>query len=102
MSNQSKIYQGDCREKLDIFDAETFQAIIADPPYFQVLLGENWDNQWQTEEDYLNWTEDWIRKSARLLKDDGLFFSSDNSENASIFGFISVRWRLVFCSFTIC
>ncbi len=71
---RSKIYQGDCREKLGIFDAETFQTIIADPPYFQVLLGEDWDNQWQTEEDYLDWTEDWIRKSARLLKDDGLFF----------------------------
>jgi site-specific DNA-methyltransferase (adenine-specific) len=71
---QSKIYQGDCREKLDIFDAKTFQTIIADPPYFQVLLGEDWDNQWRTEEDYLNWTEDWIKKSARLLKDDGLFF----------------------------
>jgi DNA modification methylase len=73
-NNQIKIYQGDCREKLDTFDAGAFQAIIADPPYFQVLLGEEWDNQWQTEEDYLNWTEDWIRKCGRLLKDDGLFF----------------------------
>lgn len=71
---QSKIYQGDCREKLEIFDEKTFQAIIADPPYFQVLLGEDWDNQWQTEEDYLDWTEDWIKKSARVLKDDGLFY----------------------------
>ena len=73
-NNRSKIYQGDCREKLDLFDDNTFQAIIADPPYFQVLLGEDWDNQWQKEEDYLNWTEDWIKKSARILKDDGLFF----------------------------
>ena len=72
--NQLKIYQGDCREKLTMFGDNTFQAIISDPPYFQVLLEENWDNQWQTEEDYLNWTEDWIKKSARLLKDDGLFF----------------------------
>jgi DNA modification methylase len=72
--NSTKIYRGDCREKLDMFDDNTFQTIIADPPYFQVLLGEDWDNQWQTEEDYLNWTEDWIKKSARVLKDDGLFF----------------------------
>ncbi len=72
--NCAKIYQGDCREKLDMFDDKTFQTIIADPPYFQVLLGEDWDNQWQTEEDYLNWTEDWIKKSARVLKEDGLFF----------------------------
>lgn len=51
LNQQSKIYQGDCREKLDIFDEKTFQAIIADPPYFQVLVDEDWDNQWQTEED---------------------------------------------------
>ncbi len=74
LHNQSKIYQGDCREKLTMFGDNTFQAIIADPPYFQVLLEEDWDNQWQTEEDYLDWTEDWIKKSARLLKDNGLFF----------------------------
>jgi site-specific DNA-methyltransferase (adenine-specific) len=72
--NQAKIYQGDCRERLGIFDANIFQAIIADPPYFQVLLGEGWDNQWQTEEDYLKWTEDWVRNAGRTLKDDGLFF----------------------------
>lgn len=73
-NDQIKIHQGDCCETLDRFDAEMFQAIIADPPYFQVLLEETWDNQWQTEEDYLDWTKDWIEKSARVLKDDGLFF----------------------------
>lgn len=74
INDQSNIYQGDCLEKLNILEPETFQTIIADPPYFQVLLEENWDNQWQTEEDYLQWTENWIRKASRLLKDDGLFF----------------------------
>ena len=73
-NNQSKFYHGDCREKLKELTENSFQAIIADPPYFQVLLGEDWDNQWQTEEDYLDWTKDWIKKSARVLRDDGLFF----------------------------
>ncbi len=50
------IYQGDCGQVLETLEPNGFQAIIADPPYFQVLLGEDWDNQWQTEEDYLNWT----------------------------------------------
>ncbi len=68
------IYQGDCRQILETLEPDSFQAIVADPPYFQVLLKENWDNQWESEEDYLNWTEDWIKKSARVLKDDGLFF----------------------------
>jgi DNA modification methylase len=74
INNNSKIYQGDCQKILENLEPKSFQAIIADPPYFQVLLDEDWDNQWQNEEDYLNWTEDWIKKSANLLKDDGLFF----------------------------
>ena len=68
------ILQGDCQKILETLETASFQAIIADPPYFQVLLEENWDNQWQSEEDYLSWTEEWLKKSARLLKDDGLFF----------------------------
>lgn len=69
-----KILQGNCQEILGLLEPNQFQAIIADPPYFQVLLEENWDNQWQTEEDYLLWTEDWIKKAGHLLKTDGLFF----------------------------
>ncbi len=74
LSDSAKIFHGDCQEIIEKLEPKSFQAIIADPPYFQVLLDEIWDNQWQTEEDYLTWTEDWIKKSARLLKDDGLFF----------------------------
>jgi site-specific DNA-methyltransferase (adenine-specific) len=68
------IYKGDTQEILPKLEPDSFQAIIADPPYFQVLLEENWDNQWKTEEEYLVWTEDWIRKAGNLLKNDGLFF----------------------------
>jgi site-specific DNA-methyltransferase (adenine-specific) len=74
LNEKAKIYHGDCCEKLQMFSENTFQTIIADPPYYQVLLDEDWDNQWQTEDEYLVWTEDWIGKSAKLLKDDGLFF----------------------------
>lgn len=71
---QSKILQGDCQEILETLAPESFQAIIADPPYFQVLLEEEWDNQWKSEEEHLDWTEKWIEKSGKLLRDDGLFF----------------------------
>jgi len=72
--NPILISNGDCQKILKTLEPNQFQTIVADPPYFQVLLEENWDNQWQTEEDYLNWTEDWIRKASYLLKTDGLFF----------------------------
>lgn len=71
---EKMIFQGDCQDILETFEPNQFQAIIADPPYFQVLLEENWDNQWRTEEEYLVWTENWIRKANRVLKTDGLFF----------------------------
>ena len=31
---------------------ESVDLIIADPPYFKVV-GEKWDYEWRTEEDYL-------------------------------------------------
>ena len=104
LSNQEspKIIQGDCQEILKSLEPDSFQTIIADPPYFQVLLEENWDNQWKTEEDYSNWTESWIKKAGNLLKTDGLFFIFGQLANASICGFTSVRWQRVSCSFTIC
>jgi DNA modification methylase len=68
------IHHGDCQSILETLEPDSFQAIIADPPYFQVLLEEGWDNQWHSEEEYLAWTEEWIKKAGRLLKDDGLFF----------------------------
>ena len=73
-TDSASFFHGDCGQILKTLEPNSFQAIIADPPYFQVLLGEDWDNQWRTEEDYLNWTEDWIKKAGRVLKDDGLFF----------------------------
>lgn len=52
---------------------QSYQAIIADPPYFRVLDKE-WDHQWQSETDYLVWSMKWIRLCGKLLKPDGLMF----------------------------
>lgn len=49
------------------------QAIVADPPYFQVL-DETWDLQWPDLESYLRWCEEWVGEGLRILRDDGLFF----------------------------
>ncbi len=65
---------GDCIAELKNISENTFQLIIADPPYFQVLLDEDWDNQWKSEEDYLEWSISWIKECYRVLKDDGLLY----------------------------
>lgn len=47
--------------------------VIADPPYFKVI-GEKWDYQWRSEEDYIEWSKGWIEKSAESLRLGGSFY----------------------------
>lgn len=69
-----EVIAGDALEILPTLPENHFQSIIADPPYFQVLLGEEWDNTWQSGEDYLEWTLEWVRQCKRVLRNDGLLF----------------------------
>ena len=69
-----EIFHGDALEVLPTLPATHFQLIIADPPYFQVLTDEAWDNRWKSEDDYLGWTLRWARECRRVLRKDGLMF----------------------------
>jgi len=69
-----EIRLGDALNVLPSLPANQFQMIVADPPYFQVLLEEQWDNTWQSSDEYLNWTLDWVRECKRVLKQDGLLY----------------------------
>ena len=46
-----EIITGDSLEVLPKLGDRKFQLIIADPPYFQVLLEESWDNKWKSSDD---------------------------------------------------
>jgi len=69
-----QIIAGDALEILPTLPANQFQLIIADPPYFQVLLEEGWDNTWSSPADYLDWTLQWVRQCKRVLRPDGLMY----------------------------
>ena len=62
------IYNEDCILGINdkIYD-ESIDLIIADPPYFKVI-GEKWDYMWRTEENYLDWSKQWINEAARILR----------------------------------
>ena len=68
------LIHGDALTELQKLPAAVAQAIIADPPYFNVLENEAWDTQWKTAADYLAWCEAWVAESMRVLRDDGLAF----------------------------
>ncbi|HRH98410.1 MAG TPA: site-specific DNA-methyltransferase, partial [Prosthecobacter sp.] len=70
----NRIIQGDALQELQKLPDAVAQAIIADPPYFNVLENETWDTQWKTASDYLAWCETWVAESMRVLRDDGLAF----------------------------
>jgi DNA modification methylase len=69
-----EIRLGDALNILPSLPSNHFQMVVADPPYFQVLLEEHWDNTWQSSDDYLNWTLKWVRQCKRVLKQDGLLY----------------------------
>lgn len=71
---KGKIVQGDAATVVGRLEAESFQAVIADPPYFQVLLEHDWDMAWSSAEDYLRWTLEWVLACRRVLRQDGLMF----------------------------
>lgn len=68
------VIQGDALEALKMLPDAFAQAVIADPPYYNVLEEESWDTQWQTPEQYLDWCEAWGAECLRVLRDDGLCF----------------------------
>ncbi|TVR53680.1 MAG: site-specific DNA-methyltransferase [Puniceicoccaceae bacterium] len=71
---RGQILTGDALALLPTLEAQSCQLIIADPPYFQVLLDESWDNTWASADDYLAWTLEWVRACQRLLRSDGLLY----------------------------
>ena len=67
------IHFGDCIEVLPKYDVPVADLVIADPPYFKVV-GEKWDYQWRTEEDYLEWSRKWLTEVFNKLRIGGSFY----------------------------
>ena len=98
----NKIYNGDVLKHLKEFPDESIDLIITDPPFgisqkgkkikrdniknrrLKKLIGRKsvinydfgeWDRQWKDEEEYLKWTEKWIKECYRILKPCGQIYS---------------------------
>lgn len=69
----NQIYNQDCITYMKTLPDNCIDLIIADPPYFKIVK-DDWDNQWKTEQDYLNWCEQWIIEAYRILKSTGSFY----------------------------
>ena len=63
----------DCLEFLKDIDDESVDLVIVDPPYFEIIKDE-WDNQWGSEQEYLDWCRDWTEECFRVLKPGRCFY----------------------------
>ncbi|HEY5551503.1 MAG TPA: site-specific DNA-methyltransferase [Opitutaceae bacterium] len=70
----NRIICSDASAALRGLPAACAQVVIADPPYYNVLVDQDWDTQWKAVAGYLAWCEDWVSGCMRALRDDGLCF----------------------------
>ena len=75
---------GDCLEVMQSLPTDSIDIIIADPPYYKIKDDE-WDNQWKTFQDYLDWLEVRAIEMKRVLKNNGsLYMFGDDHRIAYI------------------
>lgn len=82
---KDKIICGDAIEEMKKLPDDCVDLIFADPPYWMRVEGvlnrvegtpydgcdDPWDNQFETINDYNNFTRDWLSECKRILKPDG-------------------------------
>lgn len=67
------IYNEDCLLGMSKLPDGCVDLVIADPPYWKVI-GQKWDYQWRTEQDYIEWSLCWMREVSRILRIGGTFY----------------------------
>ncbi len=70
----NQVICGDATTELRRLETGSAQVVIADPPYYNVLLEQAWDTQWKAIGEYLEWSQTWVAECLRVLRDDGLCF----------------------------
>jgi site-specific DNA-methyltransferase (adenine-specific) len=81
-SLKNKIICGDCIALLDEIDKPFADLVFADPPF---NIGYQYDKYHDKVEknNYLNWTEDWMKACIRILKPTGSFYIAIGDEYAA-------------------
>lgn len=90
MLENNKIHNIDVLEGLKMLPESSIDLIIADPPYYKVVK-EEWDNQWETEDDYYKWCLEWIKECKRVLKDDGSLYIWNWFDNICTLGHLAKK-----------
>jgi site-specific DNA-methyltransferase (adenine-specific) len=72
-----KLYQGNSIDWLASLESETVDLVFADPPYN--IKKAAWDN-FENQEEYIDWSIQWISEASRILKSTGSLYVCGFSE----------------------
>jgi len=64
---RGKVLVGDSVTMLKQLPGRCVDLVILDPPYWKVV-GEKWDYEWRTQEDYRSWCRSWFVEMERVCK----------------------------------
>ena len=64
---------GDCLELMKELEDNSVDLVLTDPPYYKVNKAD-WDKQWETFDEYLNWLESIAIEIKRILKPNGSLY----------------------------
>src|SRR5262245_9158961 len=78
----NRIHQGDCIELMQQIDNGTIDLVFADPPF---NIGYEYDeyHDRHEDEDYINWSRQWMEEVHRILKPGGTFWLAIGDEYAA-------------------
>ncbi|ELA8075104.1 site-specific DNA-methyltransferase [Vibrio alginolyticus] len=69
------MYQGDCLQMMAHMESDSVDLVFADPPFnLNKLYPSKMDDSLK-EEEYLKWSEMWLKECARILKPGGSLFT---------------------------
>lgn len=84
---------GDCVQGLAQLDAQSVDVVVTSPPYnIGIEYGTYRDTK--TDEEYLEWCDEWATEIARVLKPDGSFFLNLGCASENPFFAFSVAMRI--------
>ena len=73
MLENATLKHEDCVTFLKSLPDNSVDMVAADPPYCSVIK-DKWDNQWNNEEEYLDWCREWTEECFRVLKPGKCFY----------------------------
>ena len=68
-----KLYHDDCMNVLKGLPDNSVDLVVTDPPYYKVKANA-WDNQWDSEADFLAWLDEVLFELYRVLKPNGSLY----------------------------